>query len=135
MTLSQEMFSFSCHYIYRVLMQRLSTDTLFGMISFMAEQRTKEIGVRKVLGATASRVIFSMTGETVRWVLLANLVAWPAAFFAVRAWLNDYPYRIKISLDVFILAGLAGLAVAVLTVIYQAVKAARANPTDSLRFE
>ena len=116
-------------------MQRLSTDTLFGMISFMAEQRTKEIGVRKVLGATASRVIFSMTGETVRWVLLANLVAWPAAFFAVRAWLNDYPYRIKISLDVFILAGLAGLAVAVLTVIYQAVKAARANPTDSLRFE
>jgi len=108
---------------------------LFGMVSFMAQQKTKEIGVRKVLGASVSRVVFLMTQETVRWVLLANIIAWPAAFFAVRSWLNDYPYQVKIGLGVFVLSGLAALAVALMTVITQAVKAALANPTDSLRRE
>ncbi|MDH4197283.1 MAG: FtsX-like permease family protein, partial [Candidatus Aminicenantes bacterium] len=108
---------------------------LFGMASFMAQQKTKEIGVRKVLGASVSRIVFLMTRETVRWVLFANLVAWPVAFLVVRSWLNDYPYRIKIGVEVFIIAGLATLTIALLTVIYQAVKAALADPTHSLRYE
>jgi len=108
---------------------------LFGMASFMAQQKTKEIGVRKVLGASVSRIVVLMTKEIVRWVVLANLVAWPVAYWAVRSWLNDYPYRIKIGVEVFILSGLAASAIAVLTVIYQAVKAAVADPTHSLRYE
>jgi putative ABC transport system permease protein len=108
---------------------------LFGMASFMAQQMTKEIGVRKVLGASVPGIVVLMTRETVRWVLLANLVAWPVAFLAVRSWLRDYPYRIKIGIDVFLVSGLAALAIALLTVIYQAVKAAVADPTRSLRYE
>lgn len=95
----------------------------------------KKIGVRKVLGASVSRIIVLMTREIVRWVLLANLVAWPAAYWAVRSWLNDYPYRIKIGLEVFIVSGLTALTIALLTVIYQAVKAAVGDPAGSLRYE
>lgn len=108
---------------------------LFGMASFMAQQKTKEIGVRKVLGASVSGIVVLMTRETARWVLLANLVAWPAAFLAVRAWLRDYPYRIKIGIDIFLVSGLAALVIALLTVSYLAFKAAVAVPTRSLRYE
>jgi len=120
---------------FTVLAVAISCLGLFGMASFMAQQKTKEIGVRKVLGASVSRVVFLMTKETVRWVLFANIIAWPVAFFAVRSWLNDYPYRIKIGFEIFIISGLATLAIALMTVIYQAVKAALANPIDSLRYE
>jgi putative ABC transport system permease protein len=105
------------------------------MASFMAQQKTKEIGVRKVLGASVPRIVILMTREIVRWVLLANLVAWPMAFWVVRSWLNNYPYRVKVGPEVFAIAGLAALAVALLTVVYQAVKAALANPIRSLRYE
>lgn len=108
---------------------------LFGMASFMAQQRTKEIGIRKVLGASVSRIIFLLTREFAKWVLIANIVAWPVAFYAMRSWLNDYPYRAKIGIEVFIISGLVALAIALMTVIYQAVKAAVANPADSLKYE
>jgi len=108
---------------------------LFGMASFMAQQKTKEIGIRKVLGASVSWIVFLLTKEFARWVLIANLVAWPVAFYAVRSWLNDYPYRIKIGIGVFIISGLLALAIALMTVIYQAVKAAAANPADTLKYE
>jgi putative ABC transport system permease protein len=108
---------------------------LFGMASFMAQQRTKEIGIRKVLGASVSRIIFLLTGEFAKWVLIANVIAWPVAFYAMRSWLNDYPYRIKIGVVIFVISGLAALAIALMTVIYQAVRAAVANPADSLKYE
>jgi putative ABC transport system permease protein len=108
---------------------------LFGMASFMAQQKTKEIGVRKVLGASVSQVVFLMTRETVRWILLANIIAWPAAFMAVRSWLNNYPYRTKIGVEVFLLSGLAALALALVTVLSQAVKAARTEPVRALKYE
>jgi putative ABC transport system permease protein len=108
---------------------------LFGMASFMAQQKTKEIGIRKVLGASVSKVVFLLTKEFARWVLIANIVAWPVAFYAMRSWLNDYPYRVKIGIEVFIISGLSALAIALMTVIYQAVKAAVANPADSLKYE
>ncbi len=108
---------------------------LFGMASFMAQQKTKEIGIRKILGASVSRVVMLLTREFARWVLIANIVAWPIAFYAMKSWLNDYPYRIKIGIEVFVISGLAALTIALLTVIYQAVKAALTNPTDSLRYE
>lgn len=108
---------------------------LFGMASFMAQQKTREIGIRKVLGASVFRVVFLLTREFAIWVLIANILAWPVAFYAMRSWLNDYPYRIKIGIDVFVLSGLMALTIAMMTVIYQAIKAAVANPTDSLRYE
>ncbi len=108
---------------------------LFGMASFMAQQRTKEIGIRKVLGASVARIIFLLTREFAKWVLIANIVAWPIAFYAMRSWLNDYPYRIDIHIQVFIISGLMALTTALLTVIYQAIKAAAANPADSLKYE
>ncbi|UCE42840.1 MAG: ABC transporter permease [Candidatus Aminicenantes bacterium] len=108
---------------------------LFGMASFMTQQRTKEIGIRKVLGASVSRIIFLLTSEFAKWVLIANIVAWPIAFYAMRSWLNDYPYRIKIGIEIFIISGLAALAIALMTVIYQAVKAAASSPADSLKYE
>lgn len=108
---------------------------LFGMASFMAQQRTKEIGIRKVLGASVSRIIVLLTREFTRLVLVANIIAWPFAYYAMHNWLNDYPYRIKIGLEVFLISGFAALVIAVLTVIFQAVRAAVANPADSLRYE
>jgi putative ABC transport system permease protein len=108
---------------------------LFGMASYMAQQRTKEIGIRKVLGASVSQIIFLLTREFAKWVLIANIIAWPFAFYAMQSWLNDYPYRIKIEFEVFILSGLIALAIALMTVTYQAVKAAAASPADSLKYE
>jgi putative ABC transport system permease protein len=108
---------------------------LFGMASFMAQQRTKEIGIRKVLGASVSKIIFLLTREFAKWILVANIIAWPVAFYAMRTWLNDYPYRIKIGFEIFLIAGVSALFIALFTVIYQAVRAAVANPADSLRYE
>lgn len=108
---------------------------LFGMASFTAQQRTKEIGIRKVLGASVARIIFLLTKEFAKWVLIANIIAWPVAFYAIHSWLKDYPYRINIHITVFIISGLAALTIALMTVIYQAIKAAAANPADSLKYE
>jgi putative ABC transport system permease protein len=108
---------------------------LFGLASFMAEQRTKEIGVRKVLGASVPGIIVLLTKEFSKWVIIANVIAWPIAYFAMSKWLNNYSYRVPIFWWIFIVAGVAALAIASLTVSYQAVKAARANPVDSLRYE
>jgi ABC-type antimicrobial peptide transport system permease subunit len=120
---------------FTVLAIVISCLGLFGMASFMAQQRTKEIGIRKVLGASISRIIFLLTSEFAKWVFIANIIAWPLAFYAMRSWLNDYPYRIKIGFVVFILSGLIALTIALLTVTYQAVKAASASPADSLKYE
>ena len=108
---------------------------LFGLASFLAEQRRKEIGVRKVLGASEGQVIRLLTREFAKWVLLANLVAWPAAYFAARSWLQKFPYRSDIPPVLFILAGAAALAIAVLTVSGQAWKASRNNPAAALKYE
>jgi putative ABC transport system permease protein len=108
---------------------------LLGLASFTAEQRTKEIGIRKTLGASTSGVVTLLTKQFLKWVALSNVVAWPVAYFAMRGWLNHFAYRARIGLPVFVLAGGLALVVALLTVSFQAVKAARANPVDSLKYE
>ena len=108
---------------------------LFGLSSFMAEQRTKEIGIRKVLGATVSGIAVLLSREFTKWVLAANVIAWPLAYFAMFKWLNGFAYRVDISVFTFILAGTLALLIALLTVGYQALRAAVANPVDSLRYE
>jgi len=108
---------------------------LFGMASFTAQQRTKEIGIRKVLGATVPEITFSLIREFGKWVLLANLIAWPLAYFTMNRMLEVYAYRIRMDLWIFFAAGATALILAVATVSYQSIKAALANPVETLRYE
>jgi ABC-type antimicrobial peptide transport system permease subunit len=108
---------------------------LFGLASFMAEQRTKEIGIRKVLGASVSNIVLLLSREFTKWVLLANIIAWPAAYFAMYKWLQSYAYSTNIALWSFILSGALALVIATVAVSYQSIKAAVTNPADSLRYE
>jgi putative ABC transport system permease protein len=108
---------------------------LLGLASYLAEQRTKEIGIRKVLGASAVEVIGLLLKEFAKWIVAANLIAWPLAYFAMRKWLEGFAFRTGIGIGVFLLSGLTVLAIALLSVGYQAVRAALANPVDSLHYE
>ncbi|MDH4196924.1 MAG: hypothetical protein OEW05_05910, partial [Candidatus Aminicenantes bacterium] len=108
---------------------------LFGLASFTAERRTKEIGIRKVLGATGANIAWLFSREFSRWVLAANVIAWPVAYYAIAKWLEGYPYRVSIGPGPFLFAGALALAVAALTVGYHSVRSARANPAGALRYE
>jgi putative ABC transport system permease protein len=108
---------------------------LFGLAAYSAEMRTKEVGIRKVFGATTSGIAFMMSGAYSRWILAANLIAWPIAYFFANKWLQGFAYRTSLTLFTFVLAAILSSAVALLTVSYQSIKAATANPIDSLRYE
>jgi putative ABC transport system permease protein len=108
---------------------------LFGLASFTAEQRTKEIGIRKVLGASASQITLLLCREFFVLVLLANFIAWPVAYFVMRNWLQDFAYRTSMGVFTFVLTMVLALVIALLTVSFQAVKAAVANPVDALKYE
>ena len=108
---------------------------LFGLASYTTELKTKEIGIRKVLGAPVSTIVARLSSEFTKWVILANLIAWPVAYFFVKDWLQDFAYRIDLTVWPFLLSGLIALLIAVATVSYQSIKAAFANPTESLRNE
>ncbi|UCE42306.1 MAG: ABC transporter permease [Candidatus Aminicenantes bacterium] len=108
---------------------------LFGLSSYSAEQRTKEIGIRKVLGATTSNVTMLLVREFTKWVLLAVLIAWPVGYYIMNTWLRNFAYRIGLGVDTFLLSAVLALVIAIITVVYQAVRAAVANPVDSLKYE
>ena len=108
---------------------------LFGLASFTTEKRTKEIGIRKALGASVSGIILMLSKEFTKWVLAANAIAWPLAYFTMKQWLQNFAYRTEIAVSTFILAGVLALVIALLTVGYRAIKAARANPVAALRYE
>jgi putative ABC transport system permease protein len=108
---------------------------LFGLASFMAEQRTKEIGIRKVIGASVSNIISLLMKEFIKCVLIANTIAWPIAYYFMNRWLENFPYRSKLGLDIFIFSATLTCVLALLTVSYQSIKVATANPVDSLRYE
>jgi putative ABC transport system permease protein len=108
---------------------------LFGLASFTAEQRTKEIGIRKVLGASESGIVILLSREFTKWVGAAMILAWPIAYFVMSRWLQDFAYRTQISVWSFLFSAVASLLISLLTVGFQAIKAARANPVKSLRYE
>jgi len=108
---------------------------LFGLASFTTEQRTKEIGIRKVLGSSVSSIVILLCRKFFFLVAIANVLAWPVAFFAMNKWLQNFPYPVKIGIGTFILTAGFAFVIALLTVGYQSIKAARANPVDSLRYE
>lgn len=108
---------------------------LFGLATFTAEQRTKEIGVRKVLGASVSQIVTLLSKEFLKLVLIACGFAFPIGYWLMNKWLQDFAYRIEISAWIFVLAGILAFLIALLTISYQAIKAALANPVTSLRTE
>jgi putative ABC transport system permease protein len=108
---------------------------LLGLVSFITTQRTKEVGIRKVLGASSASIGFLLCNTFGRLVILANLIACPIAFFLMKKWLTGFAYRIGMAPWMFLIPGIATLLVAFATVCYHTVKAARANPVESLRYE
>jgi putative ABC transport system permease protein len=108
---------------------------LFGLVTYMAEQRTKEIGIRKVLGASVSGIVTLLSREFLMLVIISVVIASPIAYYAMSQWLTEFAYRIEISWWMFLIAGLLAMAVSLLTVSYQAIRAALMNPVNSLKAE
>ena len=108
---------------------------LFGLVYFYVEQRTKEIGVRKVLGADVPNIIFLISKDYAKLLLIALLISSPPAYFVMNKWLQNFAYRVSIGFSVFILTGFLTFFIALLTIGYQSIKAALTNPTEALRFE
>jgi putative ABC transport system permease protein len=108
---------------------------LLGLASFTAEQKTKEIGIRKILGASVPEIMVLLVKEFMKWVLLANVIAGPVAFFVMKGWLRNFAYRTEIGLPLFLGAAVLSLVIALMTVSVHAIRAARANPGTSLRYE
>jgi putative ABC transport system permease protein len=121
--------------VFAVLAILIACLGLFGLVTFMAEQRTKEIGIRKVLGASVGNVVTMLSKDFLLLVVMASILAFPVAWWAMNKWLQDFEYRISISAWVFISAGIAAVLIALATVSFQAIKAAIANPVKSLRTE
>ena len=108
---------------------------LFGLVAFAAETRTKEIGIRKVLGASVTNIVSLLSKDFVKLILISFVIAFPIAWWAMNKWLEAFAYRIDIEWNIFAIAGVFTLLTALLTVSYQAIKAAVANPVKSLRTE
>jgi putative ABC transport system permease protein len=108
---------------------------LFGLASFTAEKRRKEIGIRKVLGASVSGIVLLLTKEFTKWVIFANLIAWPIAYYVMSRWLQNFAYHVKIGIWTFLLSAALALVTALITISFQAAKTAASNPVDSLRYE
>jgi len=121
--------------IFSVLAIIIACLGLLGLASFTTEQRTKEIGIRKVLGASVSNIILKLSNEFIKWVIIANIIGWPIAWFISNKWLQSFAYRINIDLWIFTFSGGIVLFIALLTVSWQAIRAATANPVESLRYE
>jgi ABC-type antimicrobial peptide transport system permease subunit len=120
---------------FSVLAILISCLGLFALAAYMAEQRTKEIGIRKVLGATITGIVSLVSKEFLKWVIIANIIAWPITWFALRDWLNGYTYHTRLSPEIFIYALLLSLFIALLTVTSQAVKSALKKPINAIKYE
>jgi putative ABC transport system permease protein len=123
---------FTCFALVAIFVAALG---LFGLATYVTQQRTKEIGVRKVLGANAIRLLRLLSGDFIKLVFVALVIATPVAWWAMNQWLTDFNYRIEINWLYFILAGMSAILIALGTISYQTWKAIRANPVDSLRDE
>jgi putative ABC transport system permease protein len=121
--------------IFTVLGLFIACLGLLGLASFTAQSRTKEIGIRRVLGASVLGIVIMLSKQFTKWVVLANCLAWPVAYYFMSKWLKNFAYRAEIDILIFILSGLLVLAVALLTVSFQSIRAATINPAESLRYE
>jgi putative ABC transport system permease protein len=108
---------------------------LFSLSAYTSEQKTKEIGIRKVLGASVFGIVSNLSIEFTKWVIIANIIAWPIAYYFMNKWLEDFAYRIDMSIWIFVLSGAIALLIATATVSFHAIKAATANPVECLKYE
>ena len=108
---------------------------LFGLTSFIAEQKTREIGIRKVLGASVSKIIVMLSKEFIRWIILSAVIAFPVSWYAMDRWLQNFAYRTNLGFEVFTASIVIAFLIAQLTVSYHSIKAATADPVDSLKYE
>ncbi len=108
---------------------------LYSLITFVAINQTKEIGIRKVMGASVSVIVISLSKDFIKWALIANIISWPIAWYAMNKWLQGFAYRVDITILPFIIAGILALLIALLTVSYRSVKVATSNPVEALRYE
>jgi len=122
-------------YLFAAIAIFISCLGLFGLASFMADRRTKEIGIRKTNGASTSHILRLLSIDFTKWVLLANVIAWPLTWLAMKKWLESFAYRVDISLWIFLAAGIIAFVIAILTVSYHALRASSQNPSMSLRYE
>ncbi|MDQ2177610.1 ABC transporter permease [Marinifilum sp. D714] len=121
--------------IFSLLSILIASLGLFGLSSFMAEQRTKELGIRKVLGASVKQLVNLLTKEFVRLIFIANVLAIPITYWAMNSWLNDFSYRIQISWWIFLLTLIVSLVIGVFTVSWQSYRAASADPVNAIKYE
>jgi putative ABC transport system permease protein len=121
--------------IFALLAIVIASLGILGLASFSVEQRTREIGIRKVSGSSVGRIILLISNEFSILVLMANLIAWPVAWYFMRNWLMDFPYRINLGLPIFLFSALLALIIAMITVFIQGWRAGNLNPADALRYE
>jgi putative ABC transport system permease protein len=121
--------------VFSVIAIIISCLGLFGLASFTAERMTKEIGIRKVLGASSANIVTMLSREFLKWVLIANIIALPAAFYFMSTWLQNFVYRVEVDWTIFATASIMVFMIAQATVSIQSIKAAYKNPVDSLRYE
>ena len=120
---------------FSILTILISCLGLFGLAAFMAEQRTKEVGIRKVMGANFYDIFRTLSMEFMKWVIIANLIAWPMAYYFMNRWLLGYAYHTRLSVWIFLLTAVISLLIAMLTVSYQAIRTAQLHPVKSLKYE
>ncbi len=122
-------------FIFSLLAIFIACLGILGLVMFSTERRTKEIGIRKVLGASIPDIFWMITQDFTKLILLAALISWPIIYYAMNKWLQRFAYHVNLNVWIFIISGLAALVIALLTVSHQTIKAATANPVDSLRYE
>jgi len=120
---------------FSILTILISCLGLFGLAAFMAEQRTKEVGIRKVMGANFYDIFRILSSEFMKWVIIANVIAWPLAYYFMNRWLLGYAYHTRLSIWIFLLTAVISLVIAMLTVSYQAIRTAQQHPVKSLKYE
>ena len=108
---------------------------LLGLSAFAVERRTKEIGIRKVLGASVRGLVIFFVKDFTRWVVIANIIAWPLAYYAMSNWLQNYIFRVDLTISTFIIASGMAFIIAVVTVLFHTLRAANANPAEALKYE
>ncbi len=121
--------------VFSVLAILIACLGLFGLASFTTQQRQREVAVRKVLGSSVKAIVFLLTKEFTKWVLIANLIAWPLAYYGMTKWLDNFVYRTTFNPLIFVAAGFAALIISIITISFQTIRAANINPASALQYE
>lgn len=120
---------------FTVLAIFISCLGLFGLSTYIAQRRSKEIGIRKVMGSSVTQIIKLLSFDFLKWVLLANVIAWPLTYYLITSWLQNYPYKINLTVWIFLLSGLAAVLISIITISINTIKAASSNPVEIIKYE